>query len=267
MGNPAYSPRNLLADATAVLLTDGGPTFIDPAPGSRREYIFDAKPGTVCRWPRSGLTPFVQAEFPEFILPSCMALINHNCQGIVRLYRADTAFFAWTQVLSYTIQKRGASVFLQIPASTPTARHWALQMDDSGFDSVPYLGEWWLGELVVFPRNTAWGDARGKDFRTTTVEFESGDEDSYLISERQTFEGDLPDVLTPSEVQAYKNFYEATKGRANPFLFIPDSAASECYIAKNQSGGYAFRSSGVNKYTGGSLSIAEIPWAKPIIGG
>jgi hypothetical protein len=265
MGNPAYSPRNLLADANWVMLTDGGPTFIDPAPGSKKDYIFDGRPGTACRWATMA-SPFIEAEFPIAVLPKCMALVNHNCQGQIHLYRSNVAFGAWTQVLEYTILERGASVFLQVPQTEPAAKHWAIQLDTAGFVDTPYLGEWWLGDLVVFPRNTAWGSEQGKEYRTTTVEFETGDEDSYLIGEQKTFEADMPDALTLVEKTAIENFYEAVKGRANAFLFVPDSALGECYIAKSTVGRYSHRTAGVGKYNGAVLSIAEIPWAKPVGG-
>ena len=163
------------------------------------------------------------------------ALINHNLSGgSIKYYSYTANDYATNQVLEATTAVRALDMYTRI--SSPTdRRYWELDISHNGnATSTASYYEW--GRLICYDDFTIlteienYEKVRGYQFRNIIHETKSGVRWAYKIYEKRERFGLDWSVRTQANMPAeLRTLYEAVNADADPFIFIPDIASTNCY--------------------------------------
>lgn len=264
----AYSINNALRDVQTW--DDGGvnvPRFerLFPLP-----HLADDRPGRVARY--SSLFPPGGFGFSAHLRHAhdldCLAFLNHNIvapAGMVLSLARSAQMEGYTDHVLFP--EPGQACWMAFPRYTG-ARF--VRLAPRAFGTPPTttdgqpaeMGLCWLGEMHALPSAMQWGDESGVDQLISYQETEYGAPIAYPLSERRAYRGRLMRGLREVDAEALQDFHRRVRGRARPFLFIPDTSRPDALLGRLGADSFRMRSLVPGRVDAIDLSIVEDPWGK-----
>jgi len=219
MGLPAYFQTSILTIAT---LTDSGTAASATYPIS---YLLDSVLGTTARWLSGGAV--VEAHLSANY--NSLFIGNHNLVTPATFQvQADTVTPPGGGVLTVSPTARTGNMFIDLTFALNRAY---LRITPSLVGSQE-IGELLVGTRIPFPRNFEWIYPKQQTDLGITQETRAGNQFDYEFGRYKEFR---PSWMFPeSELETFRTFSDAV-GR-DPFVWIPDVAATEAYFVKKDRG-------------------------------
>jgi hypothetical protein len=218
-----YSTDNLLSVYSLSSVTTEDSLYV-------KDYLYDNRPSRPFRFTSKSAQRIV-IDLSSAKPVTIAALFNHNLTAAATVKIQANTSNSWTSpAFTQTLSWRNLDLYALL---SQTYRWWSFYVDDPTNTLMPEIGLAWLGTWSKFP------NARVNPGRVDSPEFfqveqvtSYGQDWTAYLSDSQTFELGLTNLISPSAVDDIHAFLRAIYGAAGRFVFIPDETQPHVYFVR-----------------------------------
>ena len=249
MGKPRYLITNLLDGATLTPSTEDT-TYV-------AEHLCNGRPGKPFKYTAS-VSGEVVIDLGEAGSATACAIVNHNITSGATIKIQGNASDSWGDPsVDETMTRRAENMYKCFTGGS--YRYWRLSIAGNTGAAAIRIGELLLGAYVELDRGPLYPVRSKKSFDSADLSTVYGQKWSYEISSRWEFEYRFR-LHGDSEKANMQALWDSAGGGRLPVLWIPDSAATDCYLV-NLSGPFDPSNPGPYRYDL-TLKLQELPAGK-----